>query len=70
MNDATEPLNQAHDTVNGGTHVIGSETPDEVVKGRRGGADAQEERDFDEYEREAGETVPSRQPSVKNGFCY
>jgi len=53
MNDATEPLNQAHDTVNGGTHVIGSETPDEVVKGRRGGADAQKERDFDEYEREA-----------------
>lgn len=37
----TKPLDQAHGSVDGGAHVIGGKTADEVVKGGRGGADAQ-----------------------------
>ncbi len=34
IDDDAKPLDQAHGTVNGCTHVVGSETSDEVVKGR------------------------------------
>jgi len=49
--DADE-LDDGHDAVDGGAHVICAELADEVVELARGRADAEEERHFDEEDYE------------------
>ena len=49
------PLDDAHDGVDEGAHVIGFEFADEGVEFGGGGADAEEEGDFDEDDYEGGD---------------
>lgn len=51
-NDQTKPLNQAHNTINGGAHNRGGEFADEVVEFAAGRAYAEEEGYFDEEDYE------------------
>ena len=46
--------------VDGGAHVVGLEAADEGVEAGRGRADAQQERDLDEEDDEAGDAAGSR----------
>ena len=55
--DQGKPLDQAHNAIDGGAHVIRLEAADEAVEGFGGRAYAQEERDFDEDEDEGGDAV-------------
>jgi hypothetical protein len=55
--DDGEELDDAHDEVDGGAHVICLETADEGVEVLRGRADAEEKWDFDEDEDEGGDAV-------------
>jgi hypothetical protein len=52
-----QPLNKAHDAVDGRTHVIGLETADEAIEGGAGRADAQEEGDLDEENDEGADAA-------------
>jgi len=54
MNDKTEPLDYAHNEVDGGARVGGAEFADEVVEFAACWADAKEEGDFDEENYEGG----------------
>ena len=45
----TEPLHNAHDQVDGSTHVVCLESANEAVEFGRRGTDAEEERYLDEY---------------------
>ena len=56
-NYQAQPLYQAHDTIDGGSHVIGREAPDEGIELGGGRTDSQEEGDLDEDEDEAGDTL-------------
>jgi hypothetical protein len=51
MNE-TEPLDDSHDKVYSGAHVICCESPHESVEFRGGRTDAHEERDLDEDDEE------------------
>jgi hypothetical protein len=62
--DDGEELDDAHDEVDGGAHVVCLEAADEGVEVLRGGADAQQKRDFDEDEDEGGDAVCGS-PSVR-----
>ena len=55
--DDGEELDDAHDEVDGGAHVVCLEASDEGVEVLRGRADAQQERDFDEDEDEGGDAA-------------
>ena len=50
-------MHKRHDAVHASAHVVCSEAADEDVEFFGGGADAEEEGDFDEYEDEAGDAV-------------
>ena len=56
LGSQTEPLHQAHDTVDASAHVVCREAANEGVEGWGGWADSEEEGDFDEDEGQAGET--------------
>lgn len=50
--DAGQEDDDSHDAVGGGAHVVGRDLADGVVEGRRGRADAEKERHFDEEDHE------------------
>ncbi len=50
-----QPLDERHDAVDSGAHVVGFEAADEGVEAGGGGADAQEEGDFYEEDYEGGD---------------
>lgn len=50
--DKTKPLDDAHDEIDGGAHVICFEAADERVKGARGGTYPHQERYLDKQEDE------------------
>lgn len=52
-----QPLDQAHDTINSGAHIVRFEASDEVIEGCGGRADSEEERDLDEEDDEGADTV-------------
>jgi hypothetical protein len=52
-----DPLYSAHDEVDGRTHVVGFEFPNEAVKLGRGRADAEKQRNLDEYDYEGAYSV-------------
>lgn len=49
-----KPLNQAHDTIHAGAHVVGCEAADEHIEFLRRWADAEEQGHFDENQDQAG----------------
>lgn len=55
--DEAEPLDQAHYSVYGSSHVVRGEPPDERIECGRSWADAEEKRDFDKDEHKAGEAA-------------
>jgi hypothetical protein len=55
--DDGEELDDAHDEIDGGAHVVCLEAADEGVEVLGCRADAQQERDFDEDEDEGGDAV-------------
>ena len=59
INYDAQPLNQGHDTIDSGAHVVRGEAADEGVELCRCRADSQEERDFDENEDQRGATARS-----------
>lgn len=50
--DTADELDDGHDAIGGGAHVVGGDLANEVVELSRGRADAQQERDFDEQDQE------------------
>lgn len=52
--DDAEPLDEGHDGVDGGAHVVGCEPADEGVEFGGCRADSEEEGDFDEEDDEGG----------------
>ena len=54
--DKTEPLDDCHNEVYSGTHVVCSESTHESVKFRRGRADAHEKRNLNEDDEERAHT--------------
>jgi hypothetical protein len=54
MNNETKPLHNAHNQIDGSARIRGAEFTDEVVEFATRGADAEEERDFDEENYEGG----------------
>jgi hypothetical protein len=50
VHDDAQPLDQGHDAVNGGAHIVGREAADEGIEFGGCRTDAQKERDFDEDE--------------------
>lgn len=52
--DDAQPLDQAHDAVRGGAHVVGRDLAHVGVERARRRADAQEERDLDEHNDHGG----------------
>jgi hypothetical protein len=50
VNDQTEPLHQAHDTIYASSHVVGGEATDEGVETGRGWADSEKKGNLDEDE--------------------
>ena len=54
VRDQCKPLDQAHNTVHAGAHVVGREASDEHVKLLRRWADAKEKGDFNEDKDQAG----------------
>lgn len=55
--DDGEPLDEGHDAVGTGTHVVGRDLADGIIEGRRGRADAQEKGHFDEEDDEGRDTA-------------
>lgn len=55
--DDAEPLDDGHDGVDAGAHIVGRESADEFIEFRRGRADSEEERDFDEEYYEGADSV-------------
>lgn len=53
--DDTEPLNYAHDGVDGCAHVVGRESADEGIELGRGWADSEKERDLNEEDYEGAD---------------
>lgn len=50
-------MDGTHGPIDDSSHVVGCESADEVVKGRRRWAYSKEERDFDKYEDQTGDSV-------------
>lgn len=50
--DDAEPLDQGHNAVRGGAHVVGGDLAHVGIEGARGRADAQEEGNLDEDDQE------------------
>ena len=55
--DDGQPLHRTHDGVRAGAHVVCRDAADGGVKARRGRADAEEQRDFDEEDDKRGGSV-------------
>jgi hypothetical protein len=61
-----DPLYDAHHGVDGGAHVVGAEFTDEGVELRGGRADAEEQRDLNEYDEKGVDSmIPVRRRSLR-----
>lgn len=57
INNKTEPLYDAHDQIDGGAHIVGLESADELIELGRGWAYPEQKGNFDEEEDERGNTI-------------
>jgi len=69
VRDGAEELDEGHDAVGGCAHVVGRDLADVGVKGRRGRADAQQERHLDEEDDGGLGTVRFDRVSRRPGTC-